>query len=207
MGISPQGINVVKFGGDTHLLDWVGVEFAPNAIDIMEEGWRIGWSRHIPSSFNFAQIRPGMRLLLAHPRGWIGPLETGAPARFWEERVVAQLGRPTFQWWAGERDDCPQKVVGHARTSGEYPPVNSCVGLLWEDCAVNDSGDDRVTTRTLPCGTYKCAKPVVNTEHHLAIIAILPVGQIAVVRGDHGEHENTLRKAQAAGVPVALTDY
>ena len=206
LGITPQGMCMVTLGGVEYLFDWVGAEFAPNVADIFEEGYRIGWSRHIQRSFQFDRIKPGMQLLLAHPKGWIGPLETGAPAAFWNDRQYPQLGKPSYQWWTGERDACPRKIVEHTPRYDSYPP-KMCAGLWWEDCETHDPDmtGRRTTTRSLPCGSaYMCAAPAVKTEHHLAIIARLPIGQIAVVAGDHNEHEETLKKCQAAGVPVSL---
>jgi len=176
--------------GTVHFLDVVGSrKFYPNVADFIEEVRRMGVSRRAGPNTPLDLITPESRLLTAHAHAWLYNID--------------QYGIP---YWT-----CPRDVPGHGFTDPQGP-VPMCGGVWWWDVEqgepvpipadVADHYDpvaSRLVRRIMPSFTYIAHERPdgITPDYGMAVFAAWPIARIAVIRGEHGEHENAVEKLTA----------
>ncbi len=206
MPISPIGVSVVQRAGAFHVVDWVGAEFYPNVADFLEEVRRFGLSRRVPKNFDFATLSGVTRIILVHPRAWV---ENVADYRLRALSEGLRIGAPVWT--------CPKNDAGHLALAED--PGRMCAGAWWQDVTDWESREERVpfgadgpyprgVVRAMPSFRYFAhARPEgFEPQHAPAFFASFPISRVVVVKADDGSHEETFRRMQAAGVPVAIVD-
>jgi hypothetical protein len=172
--------------GVCHVLDWVGAEGYPNVADLLEEGRQFGFSRRVARTTDFSRLGPGSRLMLFHPRGVIENHAEYHPAN----------------------EPCPNPAMradAHRRAAPDAPGT-MCAALWWDDLAEGTEpvGDarHRLVVRKMPSLCYggRARPDGVTPKYRPALIASLPLGRIAVVRGDGADA--AMGAASAARLPV-----
>ncbi len=97
--ITPRGVSLIRIGGVAHVVDWVGAAHYPNVLDFVSEVGRLGLSRRLPATLDFAQLVPASRILLVHARARVenaaayGPFP--CPKRLHGPGAAACIGA----WW------------------------------------------------------------------------------------------------------------
>lgn len=216
MRLSPIGVQIIKDDrtGLVHVLDWIGSTHYPNVADFVEETRRHGVSRRLAKTTPFELLTPGSRLLLVHERAIIADPEP---------------------YWAGMGQDdeharrCPKAQEAHGLTTiaSTPPPIHAmprdpsvmCARLWWEDVEKGDTVLDpdvpyRTVRRTVGGTTYTArrhpdAVEVLGlkvTAYQPGIFASFPISNLAVIRGDGGEHDSALDAARESGLDVRLED-
>lgn len=174
LGMTAVGVHAFERDGVTHLLDWIGEDHYPNVADFIEECRRWGVSRRIPRNIPWRNITPQSQLLLVHRRGIISN---------WREY------RPVDPW--GNGFPCPGVIAEHrVANTDEF-----CSGIWWEDVQggvrpSNTPLGDRTVVREMPWGVYTARhRPAaVSPQYETAIVARVPLGNIAVIRDQDGRH-------------------
>lgn len=203
-------------GRPAHVLDWVGEKHYPNVADFLEEGARFGFSRRVPTTFNFAGLGPGSKHALVHPRalvvndGWLRDNPAGPAERSLLARLLRRQGA----------DDCPFNA-GHEAEG----PGGMCAAWWWDvlepatvdfgpgGAAAVDAQSQREATvrRRLPALDYEgyCLpdRDVWAPRWSAGIFLTLPITRIEVVR-DPGDmsHEVTLSRVTRSNLPVLEVD-
>lgn len=204
LGLTPIGVKLIERAGVWHILDWVGSQHYPNVADFIEEVRRFGLSRRLAKTLDFAKLTPDSRILLVHARA-----------------AVTHFGQYADHWLGVKYNRCPKNMGAH--NLPDAPDL--CAGFYWEDveggsvvtppspgAVARDGGragdGGRVILRAMPAFTYLAAqRPAHITPHYQpAIFASFPVHRIAVIRGQHGEHESTFAQASRASLPIELED-
>lgn len=198
LGVSAIGQHLVTtgIGGAVarHVIDIIGAGDYPNVADFLEEGRRYGFSRKFSPLFPYAELEPGSRLLIAHPRGW--------PKAFRQYHTP-----PDGSAFGGCRKALPDRPHDLA----------PCCGCWYDDvrCAPEDQGpelpssDGRAITRTMPAFTYVARRPPegVETTYTHAIVAVLPITRFVVVRDpEEGTHNERVEHLAKAGIHADLVD-
>jgi hypothetical protein len=209
--------------GPAHVLDWVGETHYPNVADFIEEGARFGFSRRVPTTFNFAGLGPGSRHALVHPRAlvlddaWLRDnpapgllLGAGPLVGNLLHRLLRRAGA----------DDCPFNREHEAEGPDDF-----CAAWWWEllepatvvfgpggpDAVEAQSQRDATVRRRLPSMDYDgyCLpdREVWRPVWTPGIFLTLPITRIEVVR-DPGDmsHEITLSRASRASLPILEVD-
>lgn len=213
-GLTPRGTVLVEKHGVVHVLDWVGSDTYPNVADFIEEARRLGVSRRIAKNADFSRLTDDSRLILVHARAWI------------ENAGEYQMARPEDEFW------CPRDIETHM--SNCYREM--CAALWWEDVEEGVPTRDpaapngvlcggmadipglhmhrrrtegRAVVRQMPAFSYRAfARPEwLLPRYAPAAFASFPITAIEVVR-DHagGTHQETLRRATMARLPVRLEE-
>jgi hypothetical protein len=184
-----------------HLLDWIGQCFYPNVADWIEETRVLGVSSKV--SIQLADrtagnetdlsvleaLTPDSRLYFAHPRAYL-------------HNIQAYIRALTF---TDEPWKCPKRVTMHPLYDEKLDHTPCCVGVYWWDldrgdpepvpAGINIPEADHLVRRTLPCRASYLGHRTpedITPEYSPGIFAKFPMIQLAVVRGDHGEHESVL---------------
>lgn len=214
LGVAAVGMTIAKLDTGPVLLDWVGSEHYAQPADFVEEVALFGSSRRVPTTFDFAQLGPGVEHLLLHARAGLAdptwPLER-------RPRTLFPV-RPSFLSRARQRTrrECPFK--------GEHPAGEMCACLWWENllpetvahASLVDHFEAQVrreqpVSRRMPSFEYRgfCLPDadVWAPVWRPAVFLRLPVTRVEVVRdpGDLG-HEVTLSRAERARIPVVEVD-
>jgi hypothetical protein len=227
VGLAPQGMTLAQgSGGRTLVLDWEGQESYPNVADYVEEVALFGSSRRVPVSFDFAQLGPGARHVLVHPRavvenrGWLlAHLEYAAQDRgsfLARARSRFEPPRP----WCPFRPDAPGHVAGKSDTDTD--PM--CATLWWE-CLLPgtvrfDDDQERFeaqcertlsVVRRMPAFDYEGYtlpdRDLWVPRFGLGAFLALPITRIEVVTDPEDKtHEPALDKARKARLPVVEVD-
>jgi hypothetical protein len=87
LGVSPVGVTMIERNGTWHLLDWVGEQHYPTALEFANEVYAMGLSRRMPANLDFSRLDADSRILLLHRhpgrgRGQRGDAEDPRPAIF-----------------------------------------------------------------------------------------------------------------------------
>ncbi len=202
LGVHPVGVSLVERQGATHVLDWVGSEHYPNVADFVEEVRVAGLSRRLSRSLDFSRLGPGSRILLIHARAWIDNAQE-------YYRSLAEGAPRPYQQPGARR--CPRRLPGHDNWSN---PPTMCAQLWWQDVAGGHPVDDnpfrgpRTTVREMPAFSYLGLRPPdgVEARYTPAIFASFPVSRLVVISDPAGGHEEPLRAASRAHLPVELEE-
>jgi len=203
IGLSPRGAVLVKApnADACHVVDWVGEMFYPNVADILEEVAHMGMSRRLPKSFEFHRLTRKSQHILVHRKGWIE-----RRAEYVEDWVNdAEIRFPV----------CPKgnaSDMGHPDGLSERDGM--CVSFYWQDIEPADNAkrvklSSRLAVVEHACFSYKAAmRPEGHVpEYYPAIFASFPINRLEVVIDpEGGTHEEAMRKAQAAKLPVLLME-
>lgn len=171
--ITPRGVSLIRIGGVAHVVDWVGAEHYPNVLDFVVEVGRLGLSRRLPVTLDFAQLVPASRILLVHARARVGNAHAyglfPCPKGMHHPGTDACIGA----WW--------EDVIGGTAVPGL---------------------DGRAVTRALPSVAYRArsAPEGVTPQHAPGIFASFPASRLAVVAGGDGRGRVVARRAS---IPVA----
>lgn len=177
LGITPRGVSMIAIGGVSHVADWVGSEHYQNTADFIEEVARLGLSRRLPSTLDFARLTPASRILLIHARARVenaslyGPFP--CPKTLHEPGSDACIGA----WWEDIEGGTPRPGSAHPRA----------------------------VTRTMPSFRYRarCRPGGVTPRYVPGFFASFPASRLAVVKGGDGR---ALVAALKARIPVAEVD-
>lgn len=216
-GLPMRGAAVIKRPNEDppifDLYDRVGEEHYPNVQDMIEEVRRKGASRRLGTGTEFAQLGPGSRLILAHPRAVIGN------AHDYYQMMAPDLGttlRPRWVCVCGktEHDDFAD-LARHGITCASLWRSDLTGGTLfppeplpdehpdapgeranWMECVV---GDFAYIGRPRPGG--------INAAYHLGFFASFPLHRLVVINDpEGGKHEPNMLIASQANLPVELVD-
>jgi len=194
-------------GGDghtLHLIDWIGRAFYPNVADFVEEVRAMGLSRRVaPSLLTATTTDPD-----GQPRRVLEALDERSRLLCMHARALI-LNMEDYGygdgWW-----QCPRERDDHVR--GDV----MCVGAYWWDIAPGDgvelvgvpapdtyrAGAEAVW-RYMPNFRYRAySRPQVSAHYAPAIFMALPIAQLGVVRGAHGEHVQPLERIQSLSLTL-----
>lgn len=212
LGLTAIGVKLVtRADGTTDVWDVIGSQHYPNVADFLEEVKRFGMSRRLPSSLDFARLGPGSKHVLLHARGYVAN---------WRALELAR------------REGCPRVAGNHSlvlrgatpETADRYCPIppthdlavpqheTLCAGLWWDDVTggeptlAGQAGVD--VTRGMPSFRYGARRvaPEITRDYRLAVVAALPITNIAVIRAADGRHERVIEAAGKSALPVSLED-
>jgi hypothetical protein len=184
LGISNIGVKLIEANGTWHIFDIIGKEHYPNVADFVEEARLFGISRRLPKNLDFKKLTLGSRLILLHDHAHID----------------------NFLMYQKHETPCPKLRNGH----DAHPLPEMCASLWWEDIVKGEPlEEDRQVVRKMPSFEYKgmsCPEGV-KPEYKLAIFGSFPIPRLAVINDPKDKtHEESLNKAQKAGIPVRLCD-
>lgn len=204
IGLSPRGAMPVRSpqeAGVVHVVDWVGEMFYPNVADFIEEVAHLGMSRRLPKSFEFHRLTRKSQHILVHRKAWIN--RRAEYVEDWQDDESFFLSR------------CPRANradLGHP--DGRSGADGMCVSFYWQD--IEPAGNvkrlklsSRAVVVEQPEFSYKAAEQPEGhvPEYYPAIFASLPINRLEVVIDpEGGTHEEAMRKAQAAKLPVLLVE-
>lgn len=191
LGVTPIGVQIVDFGGVSHVLDWVGSQHYPNVADYLAELRNHGASRRISKSVDFSRLTPESRLLLIHSRAVIKNA-----AELWQT-----LGGVST--WV-----CPVHGPGGCSEGGQ-----TCHALYREvvegGAADQDDGGARSVIKKIGDTTYHAnSTPEGFTpEWGAGIFARLPITRIAAIRDEEsGAHDEAAAAARESSLPVTVEE-
>ena len=219
-GLSRQGMHlfpqqVVSDETIYHILDWISEAHYKNVSAFLREGAAINFSRKIQPSFPFEKLSAASRYLPVHARGWIENYEE------YFKYEPYTLPREMC---------CPLRLVHHRSVGdsrmahGSQIIVDPCARIWMQDIEGGESASERaaefgitdasIAARlvkvSLPCraGFFGLRKPDgVEPVYAPAIIASLPIGRIAVIKGDGDNWKRKAEKArQQSAYPVVEVD-
>lgn len=196
--LARQGVMLFDRDGVTHVLDWVGSNHYPNVADFIEEVKRMGMSRRMPSTTDFARLGPMSQHFLVHERAIVAHPELYRPVR-------GALDVHAY--------DCPKSIAVHCcgcLVTGQ-PPM--CAGIWWEDLDGAADGvvpGDRGVERHISCGSYRgmlSPIPAGMREYMPGIFAAFPISRLEVVKDDVADrHDAAADKAGKSKLDVELCD-
>jgi len=200
LGLSPRGVTLFDdASGRTHVMDWIGAESYPNVADFIEETRRLGVSRRIAKTEEFARLGPGSKLFVVHARALITN-----PADYYQ-------ALPEQDWYT-----CPATTAfahcgrgqAEAHRFGAEMDAEPCGRLWWHDVAGGELSD-LGCWRTIGSTVYPCAPTPegVTPRYELAIFGAFPIKQIEVVADHEGTGtESAMIAASQARLPLILCD-
>jgi len=173
LAITPRGVSLIQIGGVAHVVDWVGAEHYPNVLDFVLEVGRLGLSRRLPVTLDFAQLVPASRILLVHARARVENAHAYGPFPCPRELHGPGTNACIGAWW--------EDVTGGTAVPGPDP---------------------RAVTRALPSLSYRARRvpEEVMPEHAPGFFASFPASRLAVVAGGDGRARVA---ALRASIPVA----
>lgn len=207
--LSARGINIVQLrpDGPFHAIDVIGMDNYPNVADILEEGKRLGFSRRIQRTAEFAKLGRESRLIFVHARGFVANFPD------YYQALERANGNDRYQnwWW------CPRRLTTHLNLGR---PETMCAGLWWCDLAdgiepvESEPGTARlwaglpVVKRTMSHMDYRgAARPEgIEPKYQAAFIANFPISRLAVIAAEDGSHERAVRSASASGLQVDVLE-
>ena len=215
LGLSARGVALADLGGAPCVLDWVGQDSYPNVSDFLEETARFGSSRRVQPGFDFSALTEGSRHLFVHPRAVIDN-----PGEYWGYGPAAHAyhyppdgvpGRALFARCLTRRED-------HDTADFE----GMCATLWWHDLhpdtVVYSSDEDMferqvawraVVRRQMPSFAYAGYSRPQDTRprYRPGAFLWLPVHRVVVIADpEGGTHEDALKKAGRAGLPVEIEE-
>lgn len=183
LAVSSLGIQLIEKNGVWHILDVVGACHYPNVADFLEEVRRFGLSRRLGNQTEFAKLGPNSRIILAHPRAWVGNARE-------------------YPTW-----DCPTGKHKNRDVIGGCEPDSMCAGVWWHDLDPAEEATPRGVriTQSMPSFTYKAhTRPAgIKPQYKPAIFASFPLSRLVVVGGSDKSGAN-LDKARAAKLTVDM---
>lgn len=195
LGLSAVGVKLIEDAdGIWHVLDWVGSVYYPNVADMIEEVRHMGMSRRLPANRGaLSVLGPQSKVLMVHNRGHI---------------------QNTVDYWQRFGDEfkddiaCKKDIEEH--TDKSY--LKMCVSLFWEDIQHGEEvGGEGIpegwVRRQMPSFSYEGMERPENAGHYLpAIFAAFPIANLAVVKGDNGEHERPAELANESKLNVRIAN-
>lgn len=180
ISVPSRGMIPVINRGIVHAMDKIGSQYYINLQDFLQEGIRMGFSRRIPSTFDFSLLTVDSCLLFVHDRASISN-----PTNLEEYRC------PTFK--------------DHSHKRGDI-----CLGATWHDIEEGvpepTPQEPFRVRRTMPGFSYLGNRPPKEgiSQRKQALFLKLPIQRIEVVKGNN--HEETTKKASLAHIPVLEVD-
>ncbi|NPV86302.1 MAG: hypothetical protein HPY45_09880 [Anaerolineae bacterium] len=187
LGLTSVGIKLVEIDDTWHVFDVVGQEYYKYPADYIEETRRMGASRRLPSNLDFSKIQPGSKLVLVHAKACI--------ENFLEYPQPPQMV-------------CPKLIEKH----GQNPLPEMCAGLWWHDFEQKDGETKdqfavefvrKLTEETQYSAHLRPAG--IAPEYRPGIFFILPITNLAVIKGGEKTEENYQRACQS-GLEVTLEE-
>ena len=217
-GLSSRGVTLADVNGTPCVLDHVGQDSYPNVADFLEEVRRFGSSRRVQGTFDFRALGPGSRHLFVHPRAQIdNPQEYWdyGPEAGYDYAVDSLPGRvlppdpmdPTF---------CVTRRADHRG----HDFKGMCASLWWHDLHpdtvvyASEEGIfekqvawEATVKRQMPGFSYHAFSRPQDTHPRYtpAVFLYLPIHRLVVIEDpEGGAHDEALKKAEKAGLPVEL---
>jgi hypothetical protein len=143
LGLTALGVTLIERDGVTHVMDIVGREHYPTVSEFVDEVRRLGVSRRVASTIDFAQITHNSRLLLLHPHADI-------------------LNAATFPTNAR----CPCRVAEHAD-----PRYTDMCARLWDQEPLAGANHQLAIFASFPIPQIEVVRDEVAGKHRTAINA------------------------------------
>jgi hypothetical protein len=178
LGIRPRGMTPVLREDATHLFDWVGAEGYASPVDFIEEARVKGVSRRILPSL-VADLTPGSRLLLIHPRAHVrNALD------FW--RALDANEREHVPCPSAKRggDNHPDIVAPWLDNKDDLPQP-WCLGCCYHDVIGTPTGDPGAVRVTIGDVQYNAWSRPPMTDAPIyapALFLALPITNVSVIR-------------------------
>lgn len=185
LGLTSVGVKLIEIEGIYHIFDVVGQEYYKYPADYIEETRRMGASRRLPSNLDFSKLQPGSKLVLIHAKAII----------------ENYLEYPQ-----------PPQVVCPKSNHTQNPLPEMCAGLWWHDFEPKDGALDQFGAefiRKLTEETQYSAylRPTgITSEYRPGIFLILPITNLAVIKGDDEKTEENYQRACQSGLEVTLEE-
>lgn len=215
LDLAPRGVTLIErvvAGEKTGVWDvWdhVGEKHYPNVWDFVYEVKRMGMSRRVQPNLPFEKLTPDSRVVLMHPRAFIGNAGDLYRAIDAEEQEYNNEGC----WW-----HCPKCIHEHEQfpvyTRGSKDSMPTCIGTALHvvtggDTVLDPSTPPRTVEREVPAGTYRARKRPDNfaPQFSRGIFMVMPAYKLVVINDpDGGQHVKALERATRSKIDVELED-
>lgn len=220
MRLEPRGVSLIErpsAEGVYDIYDWIGSTHYPNVADVLAEGRRLGFSRRVARTLDFARIGPDTRLILLHSRAHMRNAHELRRALLHEARE--RMGDGHTERGQVIRASCPKAVPGHTDIHdlgrrGAPLVTEMCQALYQDDVGGGELVLDpavpwRTVERQIGETVYRARRRPDGfvPDYQVAIFAVLPIGHITVIRDpEGGTHIDALDRAKRAGIDVELED-
>ena len=207
------GVELIERGGVVHILDWVGAENYPNAADFLEEGRVLGFSRLISKNLDLSRLTADSRILIVHARGLVTNHEELRPHMPESYNDAYRDGRrkPAFEHHCGHLEKTA--IPGHFTP---HPHKHACTRDLWAlpPASRAEDGSPPRYLRDFASVSYEVfplSPDAPATETTPALVASLPITNIAVVKAEGGAHRKTVERVKEmltweGGLRISVTE-
>lgn len=199
IGLSAVGVKIIERNGVAHVWDIVGQEHYPNVADFVEEVKRLGLSRKIAVTSDFAKLTEQSRIVLLHARAF---------DHNFQKYPADQL--PPCPKTACMCGSCQEVAHKHTPPHGAKRLSYMCASTWWHNLEGDLEKDGDKFVRTMPSFKYTgMPRPesIAKPNYSLAIFMTLPIGNLAIIRDpEANKHVEAANKASKAKLPVKIVE-